>query len=88
MHVHIHENIVPTCDTTFTAHACFIIHDTFLDAKHSFLLALLNGMATRACSMHAAALPPQLDERGQRVYEYDVLMVGHFLPWKRCVDIT
>jgi len=28
-------------------------------------------------------LPPRLDAAGERVYDYDVLMVGHFLPWKR-----
>lgn len=28
-------------------------------------------------------LPPKLDEHGDRVFEWDVLMVGHFLPWKR-----
>ena len=28
-------------------------------------------------------LPPRLDEHGDRIFEWDVLMVGHFLPWKR-----
>ena len=28
-------------------------------------------------------LPPKLDESGKRLWSWDVLMVGHFLPWKR-----
>lgn len=28
-------------------------------------------------------LRPRVDGRGQPVFEWDVLMVGHFLPWKR-----
>lgn len=28
-----------------------------------------------------AELPPKLDENGERVWNYDVMMVGHFLPW-------
>ena len=33
-------------------------------------------------------LPPKRDADGARVFDWDVLMVGHFLPWKRHLYLT